>query len=71
MIKKHIILCLIVVIAFQSQYVPIPKTYPGLFEPISNPSGQVQLTFICDPMCEDCHDWTFGTFIPALQKIPI
>lgn len=41
--------CLFIILAQQSQYVPIPKKMVGI--PFGSPNGQINIELIYDPVC--------------------
>lgn len=49
MIGKLILILLTVVITYQSQYVPIPKTTVGI--PFGATNGKIAIELIYDPVC--------------------
>lgn len=50
MTGKLLIIFLIVVITYQSQYVPIPKTPVGI--PFGATNGRISIELIYDPVCK-------------------
>lgn len=49
MIEKLLVALLLVSVSLQSQYVPFTKKLVGV--PFGNPSGQIYIELIYDPVC--------------------
>lgn len=52
---KVIVLCLVLSLALGTQYVPVVKRNVGI--PSGNPSGDIKIDLIYDPLCDDSADF--------------